>query len=53
MDKNVKIVISTEGNKLLDMEEKLNDLFKKGYAISGGITVLPSGSLIAVMTKPF
>lgn len=49
MNKGVQILMSRD---IKDLEDKLNDLFKKGYQISGGISVDRSW-YIAVVTKPF
>lgn len=53
MDKNVVLVTSCGITKVQDMEKKLNDLFRQGYSLSGGITVLTNNILIAAVTKPF
>lgn len=53
MDKNVVLVVSSGAMKVQEMEKKLNDLFRQGYSLSGGITVLTSNMLIAAVTKPF
>lgn len=52
-DKNVVIVTASGVMKVRDLEEKLNDLFRQGYSLSGGITVLTNNILIAAVTKPF
>lgn len=49
MDKNVKILT---GTSISELELKLNTWFRKGYYISGGISVC-NGWYMAVVTKPF
>lgn len=49
MDKNVKILTGTD---ISELELKLNTWFRKGYCISGGISVC-NGWYMAVVTKPF
>lgn len=49
VDKNVKILT---GTSISELELKLNTWFRKGYCISGGISVC-NGWYMAVVTKPF
>lgn len=50
---NVKIITASGIRKLEKLEEKISYYLTKGYSLSGGITVLSSEIVVAVVVKPF
>lgn len=52
-EENVKIITASGIRKLERLEEKISYYLTKGYSLSGGITVLSSEIIVAVVVKPF